>query len=369
MKMIKVIRQGRQRQVILTSVLGLVIWVLALDKACAQLITSPNQVIDCGQVLFRKPVTVHFELTNQGSGNVVIKDVDTSCGCTNVIFPKGMISENKPFVVTATYDAKMMGHFEKYIDVYTNGASLPFTLTMKGVVVEEMKDYEGQYPYVLGKLKADKMEVAFDDVNKGEHPVQEIHVLNSTSETVTPMVMNLPNFIKADVSPSTIGPGKQGVILLTLNSDKLSHLGLEQTTAYLALKRGDRMNADNAFNITTILLPNFGMVTEQQLVYMPKVKISDTVLDLGTFEGKKKKKGTVTIENLGRTDLEISNIQSFTEGLTMELGDHVIQPGLSTKLRITADKKMMKGVKTQPKVILITNDPRTPKVIIDVNVK
>lgn len=349
--------------------LALMMWALAVNTVKAQVITSSNQVIDCGQVIFRKPVTVHFELTNLGKGNAVIKNVDTSCGCMNVNYPKGMISENKPFVVSATYDAKLMGHFEKYIDIYTNEASLPFTLTMKGVVVEEMKDYAGQYPYVLGKLKTDRTEITFDDVDKGDHPVQEIHVLNSTSETVTPLVMNLPDFIKADVSPSTLAPGKPGIIHLTLISDKLQKLGLVQNTAYLGLKRGDKMNADNAFDITTILLPNFGIVTEQQLVYMPKLKISETTLELGAFEGKKKKKGTINIENLGRTDLEIYAIQSFTEGLTIEMNDVVIQPGMSEKLRVTADKKMLKGVKAQPKVLLITNDPRSPKVIIDVNVK
>ena len=118
----------------------------------AQRITTPSQTIDCGQVLFRNPVTAHFELTNEGSGNVTIKSVDTSCGCTGVSYPVGIISENKPFVVSATYDAKQMGHFEKYIDIYTNGASLPFTLTMRGVVVGEIKDFGGQYPFTSGKL-------------------------------------------------------------------------------------------------------------------------------------------------------------------------------------------------------------------------
>ncbi len=355
-----------------TTLIFTLVWVmctLAAIPACAQLITSSNQTIDCGQVVFRKPVTVHFELTNEGKGNVVIKDVETSCGCTNVVYPKGMISENKPFVVTATYDAKQMGHFEKYIDIFTNGASLPFTLTMKGVVVEEMKDYGGQYPFVLGKLKTDKTSIAFDDVTKGENPVQEIHVLNSTSETVSPIVMNLPPFIKADVSPSTLSPGKAGTIFLTLHSERLEGLGLVQTTAHLGLKRNERMSEENAFDITTIVLPNFGLVSEQQLVYMPKLSISETTLDLGRFEGKKRKKGTVTIENLGRTNLEISSIQSFTEGLTVELNDKVIQPGMSTKLRVTAEKKLLRGVKKQPKLLLITNDPRSPKVIIDVNVK
>ena len=158
------------------------------------------------------------------------------------------------------------------------------------------------------------------------------------------------------------------MIHVTLNSSMIKDYGLQQTSIYLGQRPGDKVSPDNEIDITAILLPYFGMVSEQQLVYMPKMKISETVLDLGEFEGKKKKKGTITIENLGRTDLEIQKMQMFTEGLTLDLSSTVIHPGEEAKLRITADKKMLKGVKKQPKVLLITNDPRMPKVIIDVNV-
>ena len=109
----------------LTAVLPVVV--------AAQRVAVSNQVIDCGQVVYMKPVTAQFELVNEGKGNVTIKGVEKSCGCTTVSYPRGPITENKPFVVSATYDARMLGHFEKYIDLYTTGASLPITLTIKGV--------------------------------------------------------------------------------------------------------------------------------------------------------------------------------------------------------------------------------------------
>lgn len=335
----------------------------------AQVLSTPNQVIDCGQVLFRKPVTVHFEITNLGKGTVTIKDVETSCGCTSVNYPKGIITENKPFVITATYDAKQMGHFEKYIDVFTKGASLPFTLTIKGVVVEELKDYGGDYQFVMGKLKTDTREVFFDDVMKGENPAAEIHLLNTSSEMAKPVVLQLPKYLKADVSPSEIQPGKSAVLRLTLMTNKLEDYGLEQASVFLAFNAGEKPTQDKEIHVTSILLPSMGQVTDQQLAYMPKMKISSTNLDLGEFEGKKKKKGTLVIENLGRTDLEISKVQMFTEGLVIDLSNNVIQPGQTAKLKVTADQKVIKGVKRQPKILLITNDPKNQKVIVDINVK
>ncbi len=337
--------------------------------AAAQRITSSSQVIDCGQVLFMKPVTAQFELLNEGAANVTIRNVETSCGCTQVSYPKGPITVQKPFVVSATYDARQMGRFEKYIDIYTSGATLPFTLTIKGVVVDEIRDFAGGYDYTLGKLKADKAEIMFDDVSMGERPTEQIHIVNTTGDIATPVLMHLPPYLIADVSPSSIPPGKSGVITLTLDSKKLHEHGLTQTTVYLGQKPGDKVSEDKEIQISAILLPSFGLVTDQQLVYSPKLKISDSVLDLGAFEGKKKKKGTIVLENLGRTELEITALQMFTTGLMVDLSDTKIPPGGSAKLKVTADRKGLKGVKQQPRVLMITNDPRNPKVVIDVNVK
>lgn len=350
----------------ITSLLAILLMMDA--DVLAQRITTVSQIIDCGQVLFRNPVTAHFELTNEGGGTFTIKSVESSCGCTEVEYPKGIISENKPFVVSATYDARQLGHFEKYIDIYTTGASLPYTLTMRGIVVDEIRNFEGNYPFIMGRIKADIDRVVFDDVAKGENPTKEIHVLNTTSEMITPIVMRMPEYLRADVSPSSIPPGKAGVVHFTLLADKIPQPGLEQAKVYLGQRPNDKCTDDKLITVEAILLPSLPPVTEQQLVYMPKMKISEQVIDMGAFEGKKKKKASLVIENLGRTDLEISRFQSFTEGLILELPDTVISPGESVKMKITADKKLMRGSKEQPRILIISNDPRMPKTIIDVNI-
>ena len=346
-------------------------WLAVLQPAVitAQQITVSNQVIDCGQVLYMKPVTAQFELMNEGKGNVTIQGVEKSCGCTTVSYPRGTITENKPFVVAATYDARQLGHFEKYIDVYTSGASLPISLTIKGVVVEEVHDYGGEYDFMLGKLKADKIDLEFDDVNKGERPMQEIHILNTTGDIIRPVVMHLPDYLKAEVSPSAIPPGKPGVVQFTLESKQLHDYGLTQTTVYLGQNPGDRTSPDKEINVCSILLPAAKNISERQLAYSPKLKISDAVLDLGSFDGKKKKKGVVTIENVGRTDLEINSLQMYTPGLSVELSSAKVPPGESVKLKITADRKTLRETRQKPRILMITNDPVQPKAIITVNVK
>ena len=67
------------------------IWMLSALlalPASAQKITTQHEVVDCGQVVFHKPVTAEFVLKNDGHKPLVINNVLKSCGCTEVDYPK-----------------------------------------------------------------------------------------------------------------------------------------------------------------------------------------------------------------------------------------------------------------------------------------
>jgi len=52
----------------------------------------------------------------------------------------------------------------------------------------------------------------------------------------------------------------------------------------------------------------------------------------------------------------------------VQLKKRVLKPGASTKMKITAYGKYLKEIKGTPRVLMITNDPNCPKIIINVNV-
>ena len=85
----------------------------------AQNIKTTNVDVDCGQVIFKKPVTVEFELVNNSRNDMFIRDVRISCGCTSVEYPEKRIERGDTFFVKATYDAKQLGHFAKQVGIYT----------------------------------------------------------------------------------------------------------------------------------------------------------------------------------------------------------------------------------------------------------
>lgn len=349
------------------TILAFVLAAVSLDMS-AQRISAKQEVIDCGSVLYETPVTAKFELRNKGS-ELVIDTVRTSCDCVVAKYPEGTIAKGDNFTVEVTFDSRQLGHFYKEAAIYSNASDKPFYLTMKGVVVDHLADYSGVYDYTLGSVRTDKNNIEFDDVNLGETPVEKIHIVNSGSESVTPVVMHLPNYLTASVSPTTIAPGHTGVATITLNSANLRSYGLTQSSVYLGMFPGDKVSDDKEISVSAVLLPEFRNMSETQRRNAPVMKMSAETLELGSFDDKDEKSGTIMIENQGRSRLVISSMQMFTTGLKVRLNKSRLDPGESAKLKITAYKKQLKNARSRPRVLMITNDPNKSKVVIHVNVK
>lgn len=338
--------------------------------ASAQKITTQHEVVDCGQVVFRKPVTAEFVLKNDGHKPLVINNVLKSCGCTEVDYPKTGIAAGESFVIKAVYDAKQMGTFTKQVCLYTNADEEPFILSMRGKVVGSVVDYAGSYDEMLGVIKSDAQEVEFDDVNRGDRPVQRIHIFNPTDELLEPVVMHLPSYLHAFVSPSKVAPRHSAEISFVLDSKKLRDLGLNQTSVYLGERPGDKIAPEKEIVVSAVLLPGFENMTPDRKALAPKLEMSATDLNLGSFNGKKKLKGEILITNKGKSELDIRSMQMFTMGLQVNLKKSKIQPGETVKMKVTAVAADLKKSRVRhPRILMITNDPDHAKVVVKINVQ
>jgi len=94
-----------------------------------------QQEIDLGEIKQNSPNTVAFELKNVGENNLIIWNVEASCGCTNVDWDKKPIKVNHTGQIKVTYDAKYQGVFRKQITVYGNFNQGLITLNIKGCVI------------------------------------------------------------------------------------------------------------------------------------------------------------------------------------------------------------------------------------------
>lgn len=324
--------------------------------------------VKVGEVIFQNPKTVRFTFQNKGDKPLLIQEVHPSCGCTEASWPQNPIPAGAEGVITAIYDARMMGTFYKELAVYTNASSDPIYLSFQGRVVETALDYTGDFPIDLGSLRLSTNYIEFDDVNRGEKPVVEFEVANLERGNYTPELMHLPPYLSAEYVPSVIGGGRVGKVRLTLDSDQLYMEGLNQCDIYLSRFQGDRISEGNNILVSAVLLPPFDNLTAEQLERAPQLVLSEDELDID-FMGKKKVTKIVNVTNIGEEPLTIRKMQVFNRAVSVSLSNRNIAPHKTAKLKVTVTARDLTNRQNYPRVLLISNDPRHAKIILPINVK
>ncbi|MCQ2254364.1 MAG: DUF1573 domain-containing protein [Bacteroidaceae bacterium] len=334
----------------------------------AQSIDAEFDVIDMGDITFQQPAQATFRMKNRGS-EFFLKEVKPFCGCTQVTYPKKNIAKGENFTITVTYDAEMLGHFQKDIAMISDQFENPYYLTVKGNVVtnpitQSMEESNGA-AVMIGKIMLSRDNVEFADTYQGDRIQDRITITNGDTKPINPQIVHVPQYMTAQITPNIIQPGKQGVITFTLNANMLPRYGLTQTSVYLAAFPGDIISKEKEILVTAIKLPSL-QLSESQRNRVPVLTLSDSGISLD-----KALKGDLVLGNKGKSPLVISTIQSFTPGLNITLNKTTLSPGETTILRVKGTRKNLKDLdsKQQPRILIITNDPNNQKLILEVKYK
>ena len=346
---------------------------LLMSLAAVGAMAQPRFVTDTnirkvGEVEFQVPRKFSLGFTNKGDQPLLIREVKASCGCLDVAFPHSPIAPGSRGEITLTFDAKLLGYFYKEVEVLTNASDKPAYIGIQGTVVTEVTDYSEEFPIDLGSVRLMTNSVEFDDVNRGDQPTAELRVLNADRTAFRPELMHLPPYLSAEYLPEDIPPGKAGTIRLTLNSEKLSQLGLNQTSIYLSRYMGDKISETNEVLVSAILLPSFQGMSEAELTKAPALAVSESSVEVSPILGKKGLNRTIILTNTGQSDLHIHAVQVFNKAIGVSIANSTIRPGKTTKLKINVTPHYLGKSKGRMRVLLITDAPRQAKQYINVDV-
>ena len=340
----------------------------ACSTAWAQRVSIESDTVDAGRTGYRVPVTATFELKNNSSRHINIKDVELGCGCTQADYPRRNIAAGEAFTVSLTYDARMLGHFVKQAAVYVTHSKEPLWLTMKGEVMREWVDYAKTYPHHFGQLLTNANAIEFDDVNKGDRPQMDIRLYNNSDKPMSPRLLHLPSYLKAAYAPELLPAWAAGNIRLTLDTEQLHDFGLTQSTVYMAQQLGERVSPETEIPVSVVLLPDMSSYIGSNNDLAPRLYLSADSVELGMVNGKLQKKTSITVGNMGKSMLNISSLQLFTRGVTVTLDKRQLNPMETTTMKLTIDRDVLLSARLKPRVLMITNDPKRPKVAIKINV-
>lgn len=318
---------------------------------------------DVGTLGWHEPGEAVFTLTNRGTSYLRIRDIVADCGCTTVEWEKKAIQPGESTRIIVVYDAELLGKFHKSIAVYTNAEEKPTYLSITGSVLLEKESYEGDFPYHIGEYALSVDNIEFDDVNRGDRPEKTFYFKNNSDHSVRPQMMHLPPYLRARILPEVIAPNRIGRVVLTLNSNELKDMGLTTTSIYFGRYMGDRVSPSNELNVTATLLPDLTQLTTPTAA-APEAEIAKE-LNLGAFRKKTKLKGELMLRNTGSAPLEIQALQVYNPGISVSIPKSTILIGESVKIKVTLSRAALK-FKGSRRILLITNDPYHPKIVIHV---
>ena len=330
-------------------------------------LTSNKSFFNFGQIEWKHPVTADYVISNTGDKPLVLSNVTVSCACTDVEWTKTPIAPGESGMVKVTFDAKALGRFEKSVGIYSNADPNLVYLKFGGEVVEKLTDFSRTHPYEIGSIKIDRTEFDFPDAQRGEMPTITFSVVNQSDRPYEPVLMHLPRYLTMEKTPSELQKGEKGTIKLTLDTKELADFGLTQTSVYLARFAGDKVGEDNEIPVSAILLPEFNNLSSYEISRAPAIKLSANSIDFGPKLVKKNKANQdIIVTNTGKSTLVIGKLQVFNPAVSVNLKKSTLQPGESTKLRVSINKNSAVKNKQQMRILMITNDPTHSKVIINV---
>lgn len=332
--------------------------------------TSNTELVNLGQIEWKHPATARYVVTNTGDKPLVLTEVEPDCECSSVQWTQTPIAPGEKGEVSVTFDARQLGHFQKSVAVMTNAAPYLVYLRLAGEVVAEIKDFTLTHPYLIGQIRVDKNSLDFPDLYRGESRRLVLGVANLSDRPYEPVLMHLPSYLETTCTPAVLQPGEKGVMTITLNSDRLSDLGLTQSSVYVARFLGDKVSEENELPVSAILLPDFSEVSQAEQERAPLIRLSVEEIDMRQLLAKKQKaKQDIIVTNDGRTPLEISKLQVFHPAVGVALKKSLLQPGESTRLRVTVDRRNVGKSRRPLRLLMITNDPQHPKKEIDIQIQ
>ncbi|MCS6917099.1 MAG: DUF1573 domain-containing protein [Chitinophagales bacterium] len=99
-----------------------------------------NRSFDFGALTEGEEVTHDFWFTNTGRAPLIISEVQSGCGCTTPVWPKGAVKVGDSAYIRVVYNSKnQTGEFSKNVVVIANTYPNKTTLKVTGVVIKKPK--------------------------------------------------------------------------------------------------------------------------------------------------------------------------------------------------------------------------------------
>ena len=109
-------------------------------------------------------------------------------------------------------------------------------------------------------------------------------------------------------------------------------------------------------------------MTANERLNAPAISLSKNEI-IADFSQKDKFTDRIEIVNTGKSQLQISSLHMYSKALKLTLGKRQLKPGEKTALKVTVERDAYDNARTRPRILMITNDPKNPKIELKIESK
>jgi hypothetical protein len=331
------------------------------DAQQTKAIQFREETFDFGSVKEEAGAITHeFMFTNTGSRPVKILTVQPSCGCTTPSWSKEAVGVGKTGFIQASFNPKgRPGFFNKSLTVTTDLDGNPIVLYIKGQVSTGGETPANiDLPAVNGNLKLKSNSFNMGKVYlKDEPTVRDFPFMNNGTKPVTITKVVGPAYIKTDVQPKVIEPGKSGNIKITYSGKAKNQYGFQNDN--VEITTDDEISPVKSFSVYATLEDFFPEMKPEELAKAPSLRLQATSVDFGRIKNNVSTVREVQFVNTGKKELSVKAVQGNCVCITAKSLKTTLKPGEASKIQITFNPQERTG--TQQKAVTVySNDPQNP---------
>ena len=305
------------------------------------------------------PLTCTFTVTNNGTEPLVLFEVVSSCGCTDVTWTREPLQPGKSGTISATFKNEDGPFpFDKTLTVYISGQRKPVILRLRGTVHEKKKSLSELYgAQQLGDFCLKARDYKAGVLKQGLTVSETATVANLGKKPLKVEFTEVSEHLKLNVSPNPIPAGSTATLIFTIEAAP----GLYGKHTYTAVPVLNGRKASAPLSVWSTTRENFDKWTDEERNNGAIPVFENSTANFGIVKAGDPVEVTFNCSNRGKSTFHIYQADPEDSALkVLEITD--CEPGGKGLVRVSLNTSAVEKGEAVIMLTLTTNSPLRPVV-------
>ena len=328
---------------------------------------SPSIEIDrtvhnFGDIIHKSgPVSCTFHLKNVGEKPVVIYNVVSTCGCTDVEWTREPLRPGQSGNISVTYSNDEGAYpFDKTLTTYTSDSKKPILLKVRGVSLESKKPLKELYPISYGPFALRESTIKCGNLEQGGQKSEAVMVANTSDKPIKVEFADVADNLSISVSPNPIPAGSTAEMSFMVKADRnLWGKNIYKATPVVDGKVHISSEGNKSIGIWAFTKENFSHMTQEEKSAGSRPTFKESTYSFGKIRRGETVHASFTFKNDGKSPFCVYKVNSDAPAWSHSRIPSA-EPGEEITFRVHLDTAGLPAGEHLTIVTLTTNSPLRP---------